>query len=359
MRHLNTQLPSKLGVKFSGLALVCLLTALTVAAATPFTDYQARVTRAATLAQALTAIQPLTAEQITQLQTLKELLPAQEEIEAADQLIHVDNRWLHEALDKLTQSKRTGDATALAARLTALQQRLATTPDATPDATQSQARAQRLDEILARPEYQVAQKQKSKLKEWLEKLQAALRDLFIRLFGNAPRNPMQPSQYTLNFARIAILTFLALALGYALFKLVPRWRRQRREKPAAPGTREILGETFDEAMTTEDLLASARALARQGDFRAAIRRAYIALLHELEQQGKLQLHQAKTNRDYLEALRKEPTTYSSFFALTRIFERIWYGHDDATEFDFEGFLTGYRAALNQAQAAAPETVSAT
>ena len=93
------------------------------------------------------------------------------------------------------------------------------------------------------------------------------------------------------------------------------------------------------------MLAQARALAKQGDYRAAIRRAYIALLYELEQRGKLRLHRSKTNRDYLEDLRSEQIIYPSFVALTRIFERIWYGHASATEFDFEGFLTGYREAV--------------
>lgn len=141
---------------------------------------------------------------------------------------------------------------------------------------------------------------------------------------------------------------LLLTLFYALYKFF-RWlgTRNGRKEPGEPGPREILGEVISETATTEDLLTTARALAAQGDYRGAIRRAYIALLFELEQRGKLRLHRAKTNRDYLDALRDEAVLYPSFVALTRMFERIWYGHANATEFDFEGFLTGYEDALHR------------
>jgi hypothetical protein len=109
--------------------------------------------------------------------------------------------------------------------------------------------------------------------------------------------------------------------------------------------REILGVEITEETTTEDLLAAARALAQLGDYRGAVRRAYLALLYELEQRGKLRLHRSKTNRDYLDALRNEAALYPAFALLTRNFEQIWYGQALATDSDFDSFLNGYQQAL--------------
>ena len=315
-------------------------------AAAPLADYQQRVARAAQLAEEIATQTPPSDEQIKRLQVLTQWLPAQEDIEAAPgQTIRADNRWLHESLDALNAG--TGDQLAqlaeLAARLNALHEQLAPPSSVTEAAT---ARA-KLDRILAQSEYQRAQAQPSAVKQWVDKVLRGLRDLMRRLLGDSSPTPIQPSQGTLSFTRVLLILVLTLVLLFVLYKFFV-WLGARRRAPVAEkATRQILGEEISEHATTEDLLASARTLAQQGDYRAAIRRAYIALLYELEQQGKLRLHQAKTNRDYLDALRHEQTIYPSFVALTRIFERIWYGHADATQFDFEGFLTGYQETLNE------------
>ncbi len=310
-------------------------------ALTSFADYQTRVEQAAKLAQTLSASDQPTNEQLNRLQKLKQLLPAQEEVEWQGQPIQVNNVWLHEALTaNSTQLLTNSQAIAvLQARLTALQQRLAPTTGQTLDETQ---RA-RLARILAQAEYQQDQKQESAIKQWLSKIWRKLLAWLRHLFGS-PAPQARPGQFTLNIVRVVMTVALLVLFLFILFKLFSRLRK--RARPATElGTREILGEQIEEETTTEDLLAQARALAKQGDYRAAIRRAYIALLYELEQRGKLRLHRSKTNRDYLEDLRGEQIIYPSFVALTRIFERIWYGHTSATEFDFEGFLTGYREAI--------------
>jgi hypothetical protein len=313
-------------------------------ATTPLADYRNRVARAAELAQTIAEQEAPTDAQLMQLQTLKQLLPAQEEIEAPGQFVRVDNAWVHEALgtlrtDPVAQSAQLNE---LANRLVALQQRL-TDPNAGQrlDATSRE----RLTRILAQPEYQQEQRQESAIKQWITTLLRQVRDWFRKLFGARPQ--AQPSQFTLNLTRLLIGGLLVLALFYALYKFFRWFGTRQRHKEVEASPREILGEVISETATTEDLLATARALAAQGDYRGAVRRAYIALLFELEQRGKLRLHRAKTNRDYLEALRNEALIYPSFVALTRMFERIWYGHANATEFDFEGFLTGYEEAVKR------------
>lgn len=303
-------------------------------ARTSFADYQARVEQATKLAQTLSASPQPEAEQLNRFQ---QLLPAQEEIEWQGQLVQVDNAWLHAILTAV-KTQPAENIVVLQTRLAALQQRLAATA---PQALDETHRV-RLARILAQPEYQQDLKQESAIKQWFDKVWNELLAWLKRLFGSRPA--ANPSQVTLNFVRLVLAVALLVMFLFALFKLFQRLRK--RVRPATePGTREILGEQISEETTTEDLLTSARALAKQGNYRAAIRRAYIALLYELEQCGKLRLHSSKTNRDYLEDLRNEQIIFPSFFALTRIFERIWYGHANATEFDFEGFLTGYREAV--------------
>lgn len=314
-------------------------------ASTPLAEYRQRVARAVELAQSIATHSPATDEQLTQLQTLRQLLPAQEEIEAPGQFVRVNNAWVHEALNTLRTKPEAQAAqlAELADRLAALQQRL--TDPKTSGNLFTQPPHDRLTRILAQPEYQLAQQQESAIKQWITRILRKIQALFRKLFS--ARTEAHPSQFTLNLTRLFIGGALVLALLYALYKFF-RWfgTRDQWDEPET-GPREILGEVISETTTTEDLLDTARALAAQGDYRGAIRRAYIALLFELEQRGKLRLHRAKTNRDYLDALRDEAALYPSFVALTRMFERIWYGHDNATEFDFEGFLTGYREALQR------------
>lgn len=106
--------------------------------------------------------------------------------------------------------------------------------------------------------------------------------------------------------------------------------------------REILGEQFDADVTSDDLLKTAAEMARKGEYRMAIRRAYLALLYELEQRGKVRLHRAKTNRDYLGELQNEPYIYPPVASLTNNYERVWYGHGAATLEDYAGFIEQYR-----------------
>ena len=55
----------------------------------------------------------------------------------------------------------------------------------------------------------------------------------------------------------------------------------------------------------------AETLARQGEIRAAIRKAYIALLVELGDRKIISLAQHKTNRDYLRAVINNPSLYGN------------------------------------------------
>jgi len=144
--------------------------------------------------------------------------------------------------------------------------------------------------------------------------------------------------------RALIFLVLVAALIFGAAKLVRRF--QIRQKPAKEvETREALGEEIPEYATAADLFAMASELARQGEYRKAIRRAYIALLCDFDQRGKLRLGRSKTNRDYLDAMRSEQRIYPTFSVMTLAFERAWYGQARATEEEFHNFVSLYQEAI--------------
>jgi hypothetical protein len=149
--------------------------------------------------------------------------------------------------------------------------------------------------------------------------------------------------------RVFILLLFMGALLFGLATLLKRLRLQRNSKPEKKEAREVLGEEIDGDVTAADLFARAAELARLGDYRAAIRRAYISVLVELEQRGKLRLHQARTNRDYLDALHNEDQIYPPFSSMTGAYERVWYGEEKATNVEFEQFIQVYRRLAESAE----------
>ena len=91
------------------------------------------------------------------------------------------------------------------------------------------------------------------------------------------------------FSKIAQIVVIVLALAVLAFvaKLfLPQLLRSRgtKRKKSKPQARIVMGERLDPDQTAVDLLAEAEGLARRGELRAAIRKAYIALLLELGDQ---------------------------------------------------------------------------
>ena len=113
-------------------------------------------------------------------------------------------------------------------------------------------------------------------------------------------------------AQILVVGVCLAGIAFLVWKLGPRYfgklRRRKKQKREA---RIVLGERLEPDQTAADLLAQAEALARNGDLRAAIRKAYIALLCELGDRKIVSLAQHKTNRDYLNSVRERTRLYTS------------------------------------------------
>jgi len=307
-------------------------------------DYANRLERAEQAVDEAIYQEPPAPRLVVRMNEIKRLAPASEDVEFNGSVIRVDNAWLHEAADNVIKNAG-GDIEQRDSMLTDISDRLARlvqsvkAAQTTQDRTSQDQRA-RLDNILARPEYQPEEKRESVIGHWVRRIKEFIVRLLGKLFGGSSA-PWAGGVWLSTVFRILVVLVVIATLIYGASKLAPRL--QRREKPEKKAeTREALGEELAEDVTAADLFANASELARQGEYRKAIRRAYIALLCEFEQRGKLRLGRAKTNRDYLDAMRSEQRIYPTFSVMTNAFEHVWYGQERATEDEFREFVALYQ-----------------
>lgn len=281
------------------------------------------------------------------IQGVRNVIPRSQTVEWGGTTFKVDNGWLHEELDKLSnlqQAEHARGIERIKERLQAVSERLieAQNPSGSSDAKAAASR--KLSEILQRPEYAQKAKGQSFLAQLIDRLVKWIQQLFPK-----PK-PFSPGSAGI-FSQIAQIFVIILALaviGYVLKLFLPRLRRSQRSKKEEKKTaRIVLGETLRPDQSANDLLAEAEALARRGDLRAAIRKAYIALLVEMGDRKIISLAQHKTNHDYLRAMRDNQPLYGNVKQLTDSFERHWYGFANATETDWDSFRSGYRRTLTR------------
>src|SRR5256885_3916068 len=222
----------------------------------------------------------------------------------------------------------------VAERLRAVEERLKEIDKAKTTASAKDASKGRLAEILRRPEYIQTAPESSALDRLLERFFRWLGSLFPQA------KPIQPggSPIISGIAQLLVVGLSVAAIGLLVWRYGPRFIRGRKKKKKAKReARIVLGERLEEDQTSADLLAQAETLARNGDLRAAIRKAYIALLCELGDRKIVSLAQHKTNRDYLNSVRERGRLYSSMRQLTTSFELHWYGFQPAAESDWNEF----------------------
>lgn len=314
--------------------------------ADPISQYQANLKSAiATLGHLSESGDGFDTELPGAVDSVREKLPKHQTVEFEGEVYNVDNSWLHKDLDELASAENRNKRLAhITWTLQAIETRVAERqhPGATPAENKEWAKT-RLESILARPEYATEQ-------EGSNALARVIRDFFQWLAKFFPK-PRPVSGGRIEWiTRIAQILVIGLAVAVLLyvFKTVYVRFSGRSRKPKTSKKREariVLGERLEPEATATDLLADAEALARQGDLRAAIRKAYIALLVELGDRKLISLAHHKTNRDYLNSLRSAPQLHSRMRGLTDSFERHWYGFANATPDDWQDFRAGYLATL--------------
>ncbi|HJR07539.1 MAG TPA: DUF4129 domain-containing protein [Pyrinomonadaceae bacterium] len=273
---------------------------------------------------------------------VRALLPASEKLEGAHVASDIDNRWLHAELDLYANiaANKTTDRDDLlyrvAARLRSLLTQLTEASNAGGAAQRDkEAEKGRLNSILRRPEYNEQAAEDTALARLWRDFKAALRRMMPK---SRPLGEGTASTVSI-VARLFVFALTAAVIGFVLWKygaqLLPR---NRAKKKTRSEPRVVLGERLAPGQTPADLISQAEALARAGDVRGAIRKAYIAVLVELGERRILRLAAHKTNRDYLSAIRQERAAlYGDMQPLTHNYERHWYGFAPATDADWHDF----------------------
>ena len=343
------------------IGLACVATTWLAAAvpAASLSDYQSRVSEALVLLQeshaaheeeGLRSSDEIVAASLTR---VRELLPAKETVLFAGKSVPVDNSWLHESLAEYEKTRgvqrRSEILEQTSERLLALSERLkqigaGTTP------TDPEANKGRLAEILRRPEYQQKAPEETALQRLVNGFLNSLSKLLERIFPKFPRLNAGSSSLISGIAQILIVGICVAAIAFLIWRYGPRLMQRGRKKKTKPEARIVLGERLEPDQTAADLLAQAEDLARAGDLRAAIRKAYIALLCELGDRKLISLGQSKTNRDYLNSVRDKATLYGSMRRMTSLFELHWYGFVPAGETDWVEFRNIYRETLRTGSA---------
>ncbi|HEY3026997.1 MAG TPA: DUF4129 domain-containing protein [Pyrinomonadaceae bacterium] len=326
--------------------------------ATTLAQYRGRIQSAINALDALSygnaegAISASEAQVAATFNVVRALLPKTETVAMNSGSLQVNNSWLHDALSDYEKEKanprRQEMIRRMMERLQSLADRLGEVEDAASTNVGSNTGSKdknkaHLAEILQRSEYQKKQAEGGALAKLWQRFLKWLSNLFPK---SEPLEPGRASTVSRG-AQIFVVTLALAVIVYVVWKLAPRFLRRRKSKKRTKReARIVLGERLEPDQTAGDLLAQAEALARAGDLRAAIRKAYIALLCELGDRKIIRLAQHKTNRDYLRAMRGITPLHDEMRKLTHSFEHHWYGFVPATESEWSAFRNGYQRAVS-------------
>ena len=322
--------------------------------AIPVNEYRAQIQRAITALDSLAQsdetedASAYSARSVETLSGVRSLLPPTQSVEWNGASFSVDNSWLHQELDKygaVPLADRGDVLRRMTERLKAIEERISEVekPESA-SARNKTEESRKLAEILQRPEYARKIKQESAFSRLMEQFLKWIQSLIPKPKPISPGNAGLVSQ----IAQVFVIVLALAVLAFVLKLFLPRLLHSRKsKKKAKPRARIVLGEKLEPDQSAIDLLSEAEVLARRGELRAAIRKAYIALLVELGERKIISLAQHKTNRDYLRAVREVESLYGNVKQLTDSFERHWYGLAQANETDWLAFRSAYEQALRR------------
>lgn len=314
-------------------------------------EYQKKIEQAITALDTLAQVDEHETESdfnnrsVQTIDAVRVALPEHLTVEENGEVYEIDNSRLHKTLEDLKsvsvedQLKKIDDVKTT---LRALEARIIERTSAVPVGEPKDQAKSRLESILARPEYATEPRGSNALMRAIEDFLRWLRSFLPKPRGVSPGRV----DWIISIAQVIVIGVAVAVLLYVAYSLLRKFKFARRPKTRKKkGPRIVLGERLEPEATATDLLSQAEALARHGDIRGAIRKAYIALLVELGDRKLISLAQHKTNRDYLNSVRSLPPLHLTMRGLTDIFERHWYGLEQATPDDWQDFRAGYLAAL--------------
>lgn len=261
--------------------------------------------------------------------------------------VHAPNAWISDLaeLAKMDVSSATGARREVLARLDALHREVSAGSglEPAPDAEAV------LAGVLSRPEFGFRRPtdRESRFLEWLRRALERLGEAVARameaimnrlrdLLGFLVPDEESGAGASLGRALAIILgAAVLLLLVYLLARSVSLVRRRLAAEP--PGEEEIT-----QLPHPDELLHRAADFRERGEFRAAVRCLYLALLAFLENQGWVRYDRSKTNWEYARELAPSSPLRERFVGLTETFDRVWYGSEAATPDDCATFEAGYR-----------------
>lgn len=280
-------------------------------------------------------------------------LPATEKIEWQGSSVETGNQWLRDKLDAFQReenpAKRAEILSAIGERLSSLQEKIVELENPSVSNRTKDEDKRKLAEILSREDYRKPeQKEESRLQKWFRELLEWLARVFPS--SNLPNTEATGFQSFSVVLQILLYALVAGVIGFMLYKFAPLFIKKYRnnEKPEKK-ERVILGERIAAGESAENLFGEAEKLAREGNWRGAIRKGYIAVLCGLSDKKIINPAQHKTNRDYLRDIRKRRELYENMNGLTNNFERHWYGFESANEEDWNEFRQEYKKVVSEHQ----------
>lgn len=348
--RVNSRAVGHIIARVSCVALVIALCGASAHAAS-LDDYRARVQRAAqTLGDLYVALNGESASgdhnfkqtETSALDEARRKVPPRERVEWAGGAVEADNTWLHKELDAYTAlaPDKTDEKKQIISRtverLGALARQLDETAAAAMRERDKEAEKGRLQTILRRPEYNEQASKGGALArvwEWIVNLLKKLTPDIKPMNSGGSRFLSVIARLLIYVLAVGVIIFVVVRFGPNLWNRVSARRKTARGREA----RIVLGETLAPDETAADLFAEAERLARAGDLRAAIRKAYVAVLCELGDRKIIRLARHKTNRDYLNGVRDRTDLYGALRPLTLNFERHWYGFARASEADWNEY----------------------
>jgi hypothetical protein len=162
-------------------------------------------------------------------------------------------------------------------------------------------------------------------------------------FGGAPVGPGVVGPASLGGVAYPVMIMLvglaaaALLVGIA-FAAIKWWQERQKAAPLQQGQLASRPPDYLQDPDTQnpaELWQQSDELARRGDFLAAVRTLYLAVLALLHQSGLIRYERTRTNGEYADQLRPRLLLHQSFLRLTGLFELKWYGERACEPDDYQ------------------------
>ncbi|MGB1032300.1 MAG: hypothetical protein ACPGWM_06785 [Flavobacteriales bacterium] len=176
--------------------------------------------------------------------------------------------------------------------------------------------------------------------------------------GTKEKNNFDPSSFLnlsifgLSLAKVlAVLLFLALLvfLVYLIISLFLNRDVKFSKINFSDSEMNMVLEDLEENLHESDLEKALRLALEAGNYKAAIRIYYLAVIKDMSLKGLITWKKDKTNYTYVNEL-FETKWHKDFSTVTLAFERIWYGNIDVDKVSYDQLTPGFQSLLNKIRA---------